>query len=184
MNFAYEFYAYFTWHYLTQVQPRLLIESVLANREQRTVFNGKFSKWGSITAWVPQGSILGPLFFLIYINDLIDGQKCNLKLFANDTSIFTVVQDPNATADNINHDLQLINLWALKWRMSLSPDPTMQVVEVTFSRKISPSDYQPICFDSVPVRKVTEHKHLGIILDSKLSFTSHINAVVPVAGKE
>ena len=156
----------------------LLIESFLANRKQRTVLNGKLSKWGSITAGVPQGSILGPLFFLIYINDLTDGLKCNVKLFADDTSIFTVVHDPNTAADNMNNDLQLISLWAFKWRMSFNPDPTMQAVEVTFSRKIIPSNYTPICFNSVPVRKVPEHKHLGIILDSKLSFTSHINAAI------
>ena len=156
----------------------LLIESFLANRKQRTVLNGKVSKWGSITAGVPQGFILGPLLFLIYINDLTDGLKCNVKLFAEDTSIFTIVHDPNTAADNMNHDLQLISLWALKWRMSFNPDPTKQAVEVTFSRKISPSNYPPICFNSVPVRKVSEHKHLGIILDSKLSFTSHINAVI------
>ena len=101
----------------------------------------------SITAGVPPGSVLGPLFFLIYVNDLTDGLKCNVKLFADDTSIFTVVQDPNAATDNINHDLQLISLWALKWRMSFKPDATKEAVEVTFSRKISPSDYPPICFN-------------------------------------
>ena len=156
----------------------LLIESFFANRKQRTVLNGKVSKWGIITAGVPQGSILGPLLFLIYINDLTNGLKCNVKLFVDDTSIFTVVHDPSTAVDNMNHDLQLISLWALKWRMSFNPDPTKQAVEVTFSRKISTSNYQPICFNSVPVSKVSEHKHLGIILDSKLSFTSHINAVI------
>ena len=115
---------------------------------------------------------MGPLLFLIYINDLTDGLKCNVKLFTDDTSIFTIVHDPNTAADNMNH------LWALKWRLSFNPDPTKQAVEVTFSRKISPSNYPPICFNSVPVMKVSEHKHLGVILDSKLSFTSHINAVI------
>ena len=121
-------------------QLLLLIESFLANRKQRTVLNGKVSKWGSITAGVPQGSILGPLLFLIYINDLTDGVKCNVKLFADDTSILTVVYDPNTAAENMNHDLQLISLWALKWRMSFNPYPTKQALEVTFSRKISPSN--------------------------------------------
>ena len=121
---------------------------------------------------------MGPLLFLIYINDLTDGLKCNVKLFADDTSIFTIVHDPTTATDNMNHDLQLISLWALKWRMSFNPDPNKQAVEVTFSRKISPSNYPPICFNSVPVRKVSGHKHLGIILDSKLSFTSHINIVI------
>ena len=96
--------------------------------------NGKTSEWGTIAAGVPQGSILGPLFFLIYINDLTDGLKCNVKLFADDTSIFTVVHDPNAAAVDMNHDLSLINSWARKWRMSFNPAPNKQAVEVTFSK--------------------------------------------------
>ena len=57
-----------------------------------------------------------------------------------DTSISTVVHDPNTAADNMNHYLQLISLWVLKWSMTFNPDPTKQAVEVTFSRKIIPSN--------------------------------------------
>ena len=88
----------------------MLIESFLANRKQQTVLSGKSSKWVSITAGVPQGSILGPLFFFVYINDLTDGLKCSVKLFADDTSISIVVHDPNTAAENMNHDLLLISL--------------------------------------------------------------------------
>ena len=70
-----------------------LIKDFLANRKQRTVLNGKTSEWGSVTAGVPQGSILGPLFFLVYINNLTDNLKCNVKLFADDTSLFTIVHN-------------------------------------------------------------------------------------------
>ena len=66
-----------------------LVESFLADRMQRTVLNGKASQWRNVTAGVPQGSILGPLFFLVYINDLTENLRCNIKLFADDTSLFT-----------------------------------------------------------------------------------------------
>ena len=86
-----------------------LIQSFLKDRKQRTVLNGKCSNWGDISAGVPQGSILGPLFFLVYINDLTADLKCNVKLFADDKSLFTVVREANEAASDMNHDLQLIS---------------------------------------------------------------------------
>ncbi len=155
-----------------------LIKSFLDDRKQRTVLNGKISTWGKLTAGVPQGSILGPLFFLIYINDLTNGLRCNVKLFADDTSIFTVVHDPDTAALDMNHDLNLIKLWAHTWRMSFNPDPTKQAVEVIFSQKRIPANHPPTVFNGAPVLRVQEQKHLGVILDSKLSFASHIQSIV------
>ena len=88
----------------------LLLQSFLSNRKQRTILNGQSSGWGNISAGVPQGSILGPLFFLIYINDLSQILKCNVKPFADDTSLFTIVKDTNAAASDMNHDLDHIRL--------------------------------------------------------------------------
>ena len=68
----------------------LLIESYLSSRQQRVILNGKSSNWSFITAGVPQGSVLGPLFFLIYIN-LVDDLSSDAKPFADDTSLFTAV---------------------------------------------------------------------------------------------
>ena len=75
---------------------------------------------------------------------MTDGLKCNVKLFADDRSIFTVVHYPNTASVDMNHDLSLVNLWARKWRMSFNPDPTKQAVEVTFSKKRSPVNHPPI----------------------------------------
>ena len=58
---------------------------------------------------MPQGSILGPLCFLVYIDDLAVGMKCNAKLFADDTSLFKVVENPKTAANDMNHDLELIS---------------------------------------------------------------------------
>ena len=82
--------------------------------------------------------ILGPLFLLVYINDLTETLRCNVKICADDTSLFTFVHDPDAAALVVNHDLNLIRLWAHNWRMSCNPDPTKQAVEATFSRKELP----------------------------------------------
>ena len=75
-----------------------LIKNFLSNRFQRVVLNGHTSEWEKNNAGVPQGSILGPQFFLIYINDLADGISSIVKLFADDTSLFSIVQNKNNSA--------------------------------------------------------------------------------------
>ena len=76
-----------------------LIKNFLSERYQRVVLNGQHSEWEKINARVPQGSILGPLLFLIYINDLSKNLESDVKLFADDTSIFSVVNDPVLSAN-------------------------------------------------------------------------------------
>ena len=92
-----------------------LLESFLSNRLQRVVLNGQCSNWKSISAGVPQGSILGPLFFLIYINDLPDGLQSDVKMFADDTCLFSIINDKTNSANDLNSDLQKINNWAIQW---------------------------------------------------------------------
>ena len=89
----------------------------------------------SVLAGVPQGSILGPLLFLVYINDLPNGLKYNAKLFADDTSLFTIVKDKNESADVLNNNLLLISKWAYDWKMLFNADPKKPAQEVIFSRK-------------------------------------------------
>ena len=89
-----------------------LIKNFLSNKKQRVVLNGQCSSWMDVQAGVPQGSILGPLLFLIYINNLLDNLVSNLKLFADDTSLFPTVTGPNVMANQINNDLHNISTWA------------------------------------------------------------------------
>ena len=124
------------------------------------------------------------MFFLAYINDLTENlKKCNVKLFADDTSLFTVVQNPNTAASDMNHDLELIKQWAHQWRMSFNPDPQKQAVEIIFSRKRNKIDHPVVLFNDTPVKKVDEQKHLGLFLDSKLSFSAHIKAAIGKSRK-
>ena len=99
-----------------------ILSDFLSNRKQRVVLNGQTSSWAIITAGVPQGSILGPLLFLICVNDLSDGLTSIIKLFADDTSFFSVVHDINTSAKELNEDLNKINNWAFQWKMNFNPD--------------------------------------------------------------
>ena len=85
---------------------------------------GKHLSGKKINAGVLQGSILGPLFFLIYISDLTNGTSSIVKLFADDTSFFPVVQDKNNSASQLNNDLNKVSYWACTWKMSFNPDPS------------------------------------------------------------
>ena len=84
-----------------------LLTDYLRNRKQKVILNGQSSSWANINAWVPQGSILGPLLFLIYINDLSDNFQYNPKLFADHTSLISTVKVPERTVNNLNNNLTL-----------------------------------------------------------------------------
>ena len=72
---------------------------------------------------------------MIYVNDLLDGLKSKCKLFADDTSLFSVVHDISTSASDINNDLKLISNWAFQWKMSFKPDPSKQAQQIIFSGK-------------------------------------------------
>ena len=132
-------------------------------RKQRVVLNGQHSPWADVKAGVPQGSILGPLLFLIYINELPNRLNSNVKLFADDTSLFSVVHNITDSANLLNSDLCKINEWALQWKISFNPDPIKQAQEIIFSRKTSKRNHPWFMFNNSIVNLTTNHKHLGKI---------------------
>ena len=89
-----------------------------------------------VEAGVPQGSVLGPLLFLIYINDLEDRIKFKVKSLADDTSLLSIAANEVLTADELNHDLKVIESWVFQWKMSLKPNPSKQSIELLFSQNI------------------------------------------------
>ena len=86
-----------------------ILSDFLSNRKQRVVLNGQNSLWTNGHAGVTQGSILDPLLFLIYINDLSDNLTSNAKFFADDASLFSVVHNVNTSAKELNDDLKKVN---------------------------------------------------------------------------
>ena len=123
------------------------------------------TKWTSIEDGVPQGSILGPLLFFIYINDLSDDLTKNVKLFADDTSLYSIVYNMNTSTTNLNKDLSKIKNWAIQWKMNFNPDPDLWR------------------FNHNSVKQVPSQKHLGMYLDTKLNFQEHLNNVLSKVDK-
>ena len=107
----------------------------LSERRQRVVFSDQVSTWTNVTARVPQGSILGPLLFSIYIYDLSEGLSTNAKLFADDTSLLSDIHDSQTSADVVNKGLEMIHNWVFRWKRNFNSDPAKQAQKVIFSRK-------------------------------------------------
>ena len=158
-------------------------ESYLYNRKQRVALNGSFSDFSAIESGVPQGSVLGPLLFLVYINDLEKNIKSHVKFFADDTMLYSVVEDPNLSADDLNHDLELISQWAFQWKMAFNPDPNKQATEILFSCKKNPVQHPELIFNGTPVARAPDQKHLGLIFRPSLTFVKHINEKIKKAKK-
>ena len=113
----------------------------------------------------------------------MDHLPSNVKRFPDDTSLFSVVHDVNASARDLYNDLKKINKWAFQWKMSFNPDPSKQAQEVIFSRKIKKLPHPSLVFNNNNVLQASSQKHLGVTLDVKLTFDEHLNNVLNKVNK-
>ena len=141
------------------------------------------SSWTKVNTGVPKGSILRPLLFLIYINDLPNSLQSNPKRFADDTSLFSTAKDITTSTVSLNNDLTKISEWAVQWKLNFNPDPGKQTQKLLFSRKASSKSYPSLNFNDNPVHQLQLKKHLGLILDPKLSLGEHIQCTLIKTGK-
>ena len=150
--------------------------SYLSNRKQYLTYNGVSSPVNNITCGVPQGSILGPLLFLLYINDL--GHICSNTtpiLFADDTHLFKSGKDLNKMQDELNSELAKISLWLKMNKLSLNIGKTHFMVFT--NKKIRLNDLN-ILIDGTRIEEVKKTKLLGVIIDNKLSWKDRVAHVV------
>ena len=158
----------------------LWLQSYLQHRKQRVFIHGKTSQFKELSAGVPQGSVLGPLLFIIFINDIVEEITCNIRLFADDTSLSITVEDPESAARIINEDLNKIHAWATKWLVTFNPTKTKTV---TFSTKRVKVDHPPLKFGGTTLEQVQSHKHLGIVLSADCKWKQHVDHICSKAGK-
>ena len=136
-----------------------------------------------LLACVPQGTVLGPLLFLMYINDLRDDISSVWKMFADDTSLFSKVKDSSLSISDLNYDLESINQWTYQWKMLFNPDPNKQATVVLFSRKVSSDDHTKLTFNGNQVQQCLSQKHLGLFLDNKLDFNKNLDEKINKRNK-
>ena len=143
--------------------------------------NGKESNWHKVTSGIPQGSVLGPLLFVLYVNDLPELTKSNTFLFADDIKIFRAITNKN-DQDILQQDLSILEQWSDKWLLKFHPDKCKHM-EIG-KNNIGENEYF-MTSNNVKHSLATTDKQtdLGVIIDSKLSFDDHINQVVNKATK-
>lgn len=146
----------------------LWIEQFLLNRSQYVTCNDQESSPSPVHSGVPQGSVLGPLLFLIYIIDLPDCVSYSINLFADDCVIFREIFNDNDT-NMLQHDIDAVSAWCRKWHMELNTTKckTMRVSRISSS----PAIYH---INNVPLQAVTSYRYLGVYITSSLSWALHI----------
>ena len=149
------------------------IESFLTRRMQRVVVNGCFSSWIPVTSGVPQGSVLGPPLFIIYINDIMDE-----GLFADDCVIYREVSH-RRDAEKLQRDLEKILNWTKTWQLALNVE-TCKVMEITNRRTTIRFEY---CLNRTNLEWVDSFRYLGVLIDTKLKWNNHCQTIATKATR-
>ena len=149
--------------------------SYLSNHRQYVTYKGVASVMKGISYGVPQGSILGPFLFLIYINDLCSMCKYTTPiLFADDTNLFCRSPDIKTMESNINNELTEISLWLKVYKLSLN---IKKIHYMVFSKKKTPRNELRLQIDGEAINEVYKTKFLGVIIDNKLNWKDHISYI-------
>ncbi|MEL7308367.1 MAG: reverse transcriptase family protein [Pseudomonadota bacterium] len=144
-----------------------LVSSFLTGRRQRVALRNEYSDWLPVKSGVPQGSVLGPLFFLLYINDIDNSlPKCNIIKFADDIKIFSVVSD-----SSLQHVINNIATWASHWLLEIHPNKCNVIHFGYNNNKIN------YWLDNVSINQVKHVKDLGIYVDEDLKWSQHCTRV-------
>ena len=157
-----------------------LFTNYLSNRKQCVVVDGKKSNFLDIKAGVPQGSRLGPLLFIIYINDIVEGLESEILIFADDCSLLACGTDPAETVLQLNRDLETISSWADRWKITFNAGKTKDII---FTNKVL-NNSPPLLFKNTVIDRINTHRHLGVYLTSSLDWSFHVNDICLKANRK
>ena len=153
-------------------------ESYLCGREQRVVLNGKTSGWARVGSGVPEGSICGPVLFVLFCNDLPSFLNSSCLMYADDIKI---VRRVHACDDAValQNDLNKFCIWSATWKLQLNPTKC-KVMTFTLRTKPVTFDY---AIHGIALDRVSVMRDLGVLMDSKLTFGPHVDSVVRGANR-
>lgn len=156
------------------VQGKLLewMKDYLTERQMSTVVRGAESSWGEVTSGVPQGSVLGPLMFVIYVNDMVEGIDSYVSLFADDAKIMRRIENIES-CEQLQQDLDRIYEWSRDWEMEFNARKC-HVMEMGKSKGRPSGNYK---LGEGILQKVTEEKDLGVVMEDSLSPEKHVNRI-------
>jgi len=153
------------------------LKDFLTGRKQQVLVNGEQSDSTQVTSGVPQGTVLAPLLFLCFINDLPKNILSTVRIYADDVILYTPV---NSIEDcyQLQNDLATLERWANQWKMTFNIQKC-EFLRITLKKK--PILHQYTLYDTV-VQEVTQTKYLGLTIDSRLSWTEHIRQITKKAN--
>ena len=151
----------------------------LDDRKQRVVIRSCMSSFKRVNAGVPQGSVLGPLLFLIFVNDISDSLLSLTRLFADDSSLFCSAASIPDIEGIINHDLRILVAWANQWLIKFNP---LKTEAILFTLKQF-ENFPNLIFNGTQIQFVDDHKHLGLTLSKNGKWHSHIDKIINSAAK-
>jgi len=155
--------------------------SYLNNRTQQVKIQSSLSKPVLISSGVPQGSVLGPVLFVIYINELSElfPHSVKSKYFADDAKMYSEIRC-NADLDNFQNSLDMLSNWATSWQLSISVSKCC-TMNVTSNNKLTLDSNSCNSVDNIDISNVHQIRDLGVVVDSKLKFTAHISKIASTA---
>ena len=153
------------------------IESFLTNRTQQVIIKDKSSDPLPVLSGVPQGSVLGPLLFICYINDIPNNISSTIRLYADDALLYRSIHNEKDVYA-LQNDLDLLTSWAAEWQMTFNPKKT-EFLRIT--NKINPLESQYYLLNT-PIPTVSHAKYLGVIIDKNLNWKQHVNMVTSKAN--
>ena len=154
------------------------ITNFLKSRKQRVVVSGDFSDWVDVISGVPQGTVLGPLLFLVYINDLPDNISSEVRLFADDCVIYRQIKN-NLDQVQLQNDLNTLSEWQSKWQMHFNTKKCFSM-RITHSRNPKFFNYT---LDNDVLESTDCHTYLGVDISNTLTWNRHINRITSSANR-